>query len=87
MEDFEVLQVLGHGSFGDVVKVRDLETGTEYAMKAMQKSLITRLGKQKYVMEERNILMACDHPNIVHLYYTFRSELCLRLFSFTQHFT
>lgn len=77
-EDFIFGDTLGHGSFGDVVKGIDKETGKEYAIKIMDKMLMVRQGKKKYVITERDILSKCNHPNIVKLSYTFQSETSLR---------
>jgi len=76
-EDFTFGETLGHGSFGDVIKAVDKETGQEFAIKVIEKALVIKLNKQKYVVTERDILSACNHPNIVRLYYTFRSETSL----------
>jgi len=76
-EDFIFGETLGHGSFGDVIKAVDKETGQEFAIKVIEKALVVKLNKQKYVVTERDILSACNHPNIVRLYYTFRSETSL----------
>ena len=84
-EDFVFGDTLGHGSFGDVVKAVDKETGTEYAIKIIEKQLVVKLNKQKYVVTERDILSACNHPNIVRLFYTFRSETSLRLLLLFAH--
>lgn len=81
-EDFVFGETLGHGSLGAVVRATDKETGTEYAIKIIDKALVVRYNKQKYVVTERDILSACNHPNIVKLYYTFRSTTSLRLFFF-----
>ena len=84
-EDFIFGETLGHGSFGDEVKAQDKESGQEYAIKIIEKALVVHLNKQKYVVTERDILSACNHPNIVRLYYTFRSETSLRLSHFFPH--
>lgn len=77
-DDFIFGDTLGHGSFGDVVKGIDKETGKEYAIKIMEKELAKRQGKAKYVITERDIMSKCNHPNIVKLSYTFRSNTSLR---------
>eukprot|EP01105_Mastigella_eilhardi_P002289 TRINITY_DN1279_c0_g1_i2.p1 TRINITY_DN1279_c0_g1~~TRINITY_DN1279_c0_g1_i2.p1 ORF type:complete len:362 (+),score=80.51 TRINITY_DN1279_c0_g1_i2:35-1087(+) len=77
LEDFELGRVLGQGSFGAVVQAIDKETRKEVAMKIMEKNHILRQNKQKYVITERDILTLLDHPNIIKLYCTFRSESSL----------
>jgi len=76
-DDFIFGETLGKGSFGDVIKAVDKETKQEFAIKVIEKALVVKLNKQKYVVTERDILSACNHPNIVKLYYTFRSETSL----------
>lgn len=85
-EDFVFGETLGHGSFGAVVRATDKETGTEYAIKIIEKALVVRYNKAKYVVTERDILSHCNHPNIVKLFYTFRSATSLRL-SLLHHST
>ena len=38
--DFEVIELIGEGSFGRVFKVKKRDTGKTYAMKSMKKSLL-----------------------------------------------
>jgi len=38
--DFEVIELIGEGSFGRVFKVKKRDTGRIYAMKSMKKSLL-----------------------------------------------
>ena len=38
--DFEVIELIGEGSFGRVFRVRKRDTGKYYAMKSMKKSLL-----------------------------------------------
>jgi serine/threonine protein kinase len=38
--DFEVIELIGEGSFGKVFRVKKLDTGKKYAMKSMKKSLL-----------------------------------------------
>jgi len=55
----------------------DKESGEEFAIKILEKKHIVKENKQKYVKTERDILSQCNHPNIVKLFYTFRSETSL----------
>jgi serine/threonine protein kinase len=38
--DFEVIELIGEGSFGKVFRVKKRDTGKKYAMKSMKKSLL-----------------------------------------------
>ncbi|PAA47086.1 hypothetical protein BOX15_Mlig007654g1 [Macrostomum lignano] len=74
--DFELLKVLGQGSFGRVFLVRKLtghDAGTLYAMKVLRKATLKIRDRVRTKME-RNILADVDHPFIVKLHYAFQTE-------------
>ncbi|PAA49577.1 hypothetical protein BOX15_Mlig007654g2 [Macrostomum lignano] len=74
--DFELLKVLGQGSFGKVFLVRKLtghDAGTLYAMKVLRKATLKIRDRVRTKME-RNILADVDHPFIVKLHYAFQTE-------------
>ncbi|KAI6651853.1 Membrane-associated tyrosine- and threonine-specific cdc2-inhibitory kinase-like [Oopsacas minuta] len=60
-------EMLGRGSFGDVYKVKDNNTGIYYAMKIIKKSGRTLYSNQEY-NEVRNIRVLGDHYNLVKLH-------------------
>ncbi|XP_065225876.1 ribosomal protein S6 kinase 2 beta isoform X3 [Planococcus citri] len=73
---FELLKVLGQGSFGKVFLVRKvvgLDTGTLYAMKVLKKATLKVRDRMRTKME-RNILVDVRHPFIVRLHYAFQTE-------------
>ncbi|KAF2074147.1 hypothetical protein CYY_004550 [Polysphondylium violaceum] len=72
--DFDFIKTIGKGSFGKVKLVIEKETGKGYAAKILNKKLIIKEKKAKYVNTEKTILDSLDHPNIVKLYYTFQDE-------------
>lgn len=72
LENFEMLDFLGNGSFAKVYQVLEISTSKKYAMKIISKALMMREKKKKYVMVERNVLIALNHPNIISLYITFQ---------------
>eukprot|EP01062_Namystynia_karyoxenos_P022615 TRINITY_DN18686_c0_g1_i1.p1 TRINITY_DN18686_c0_g1~~TRINITY_DN18686_c0_g1_i1.p1 ORF type:complete len:527 (+),score=218.75 TRINITY_DN18686_c0_g1_i1:118-1581(+) len=78
IEDFELLSMLGKGSYGKVIKVKKKEDGQLYALKIMRKDAIT---KPREVMSERAVLQQVDHPFVVRLINAFQtpSKLCLVL--------
>ena len=84
-EDLESFQTLGVGTFGRVRLVRHRETKTPYALKMLQKAQVVANEQQQNVMNERNIMMALDHPFILKLETTFKDRDCLyMLLEFVQ---
>ncbi|XP_058796688.1 ribosomal protein S6 kinase 2 beta isoform X2 [Phymastichus coffea] len=73
---FELLKVLGQGSFGKVFLVRKTvgkDKGTLYAMKVLKKATLKVRDRVRTKME-RNILVDVEHPFIVRLHYAFQTE-------------
>lgn len=73
---FELLKVLGQGSFGKVFLVRKtkgIDAGTMYAMKVLKKATLKVRDRVRTKME-RDILAEVDHPFIVRLHYAFQTE-------------
>ncbi|CAH1102573.1 unnamed protein product [Psylliodes chrysocephalus] len=73
---FELLKVLGEGSFGKVFlarKVVGADAGTLYAMKVLKKATLRVRDRHRTKME-RNILVDVEHPFIVKLHYAFQTE-------------
>lgn len=56
MDDFEVIQTLGHGGFGVVRLVRQKSTGDIYAMKSLRKRDMLRRKQEAHVRAERDLL-------------------------------
>ncbi|OMJ68879.1 hypothetical protein SteCoe_33533 [Stentor coeruleus] len=71
--DFEILQVLGKGSFGEVFLVQKRDQKTLYAMKVLRKDKIMGQNLIKYAKTERNVLSYVKHPFIVGLNYSFQT--------------
>ncbi|XP_043928210.1 ribosomal protein S6 kinase alpha-3 [Protopterus annectens] len=73
---FELLKVLGQGSFGKVFLVRKisgLDAGQLYAMKVLKKATLKVRDRVRTKME-RDILVEVNHPFIVKLHYAFQTE-------------
>jgi hypothetical protein len=70
LQDYDVLALLGKGSYGKVIKVKAKSDGKFYAMKIMRKEAIT---KPKEVMSERSVLQCIDHPYVVRLENAFQT--------------
>ncbi|XP_069841743.1 ribosomal protein S6 kinase alpha-6 isoform X3 [Dendropsophus ebraccatus] len=73
---FELLKVLGQGSFGKVFLVRKTvgpDAGQLYAMKVLKKASLKVRDRVRTKME-RDILVEVNHPFIVKLHYAFQTE-------------
>jgi len=71
--DYKWGKTLGEGAYGDVILATEIATGTQFAIKKMLRAhLEAKESTRKIVMNERNVLSLCDHPNIVHLHKAFR---------------
>ncbi|KAF2070362.1 hypothetical protein CYY_008318 [Polysphondylium violaceum] len=77
IDDFFIGRVLGEGSYGAVVMGTDKDTNVQYAIKILEKKHIIKENKIKYVQIEKEIFCKSNHPNIVKLFFTFRSDSCL----------
>ncbi len=65
VDDFELLKVLGKGSFGKVFLVRLLLTGQVYAMKVLKKSEVVRRRQVEHTKAERRIMVCCEYFVVV----------------------
>eukprot|EP00164_Ancoracysta_twista_P004427 GFYU01005975.1.p1 GENE.GFYU01005975.1~~GFYU01005975.1.p1 ORF type:complete len:352 (+),score=116.26 GFYU01005975.1:202-1257(+) len=74
INDFDLLKVVGKGSFGKVMQVRMKDSGQIYAMKVLRKDAIIARNQVEHTKAERNILEAIQHPFIVNLHYAFQTE-------------
>lgn len=74
VEDFELIKVIGKGSFGKVTLVRKKNDGKLYAMKVLSKPNIVRRKQVEHTRTERRVLGTINHPNIVKLHYAFQTK-------------
>lgn len=72
--DFEVLGLLGEGSFGEVYLVREQRSGQKYALKGMKKGRVLAQKMTKYAVTERNVLCRVQSPFIVGLHSAFQNS-------------
>lgn len=73
-EDFEILNVVGEGAFGQVMKVRERKTDSIYALKA-----VSMLDFDGDVRSEERILSQLHHPFIVDFKCSFEDKGCFYL--------
>lgn len=76
MDDFQLLKVIGRGSFGKVMMVRKIKgdhKGRIFAMKILKKEAIVKRNQVEHTKSERKILEEINHPFLMRLYYAFQS--------------
>jgi serine/threonine protein kinase len=81
-EDFQILKLIGKGTFGQVYQVRKKDTKRIYAMKVLQKKVIVQKKEVAHTVGERNILVRtamADSPFIVGLKFSFQTPTDLYL--------
>ncbi|KAJ3411148.1 hypothetical protein HDV05_002662 [Chytridiales sp. JEL 0842] len=71
--DFELLKVVGKGSFGKVLQVRKKDTGRIYAMKVLVKKDIVERQEVAHTLSERNVLIQASSPFLVGLKFSFQT--------------
>ncbi|KAF2070941.1 hypothetical protein CYY_007747 [Polysphondylium violaceum] len=74
IDDFELLKVLGVGSFGRVFLVRRKDTKNLYAMKVLNKKDMLKKKQIAHTNTEKMVLSTMDHPFIVRLHFAFQNE-------------
>ena len=73
IEDFELLKVVGKGSFGKVMQVTKQDTGRIYALKTIRKAHIISRSEVAHTLAERSVLAQINNPFIVPLKFSFQS--------------
>ncbi|KAG5354695.1 Serine/threonine-protein kinase SCH9 [Yarrowia sp. B02] len=76
-EDFEILRLIGKGTFGQVYQVRKKDTKRIYAMKVLSKKVVVQKKEIAHTIGERDILVrtsTTQSPFIVGLKFSFQTE-------------
>lgn len=73
IDQFELLKVIGKGSFGKVFQVRKKDTKRIYALKTIQKAKIISRSEVTHTLAERSVLSQINNPFIVPLKFSFQS--------------
>lgn len=75
VEDFDIIAVLGRGTYGKVQLVRLKSNSQLYAMKTMSKRRLAENDQVEQTITERNILTQMIHPFLVSAHYSFQNEV------------
>jgi len=74
VDDFDLLKVIGKGSFGKVFLVRKKGAKEIFAMKQLHKGTIISNNEVEHTRAEKNILTKLQHPYLITLKYSFQSD-------------
>lgn len=85
VDDFDLLKVIGKGSFGKVMQVRKKDNQKIYAMKVLKKEQLIARKQVAHTKTERKVLEEIQSPFIVSLKYAFQTEN--KLYMILDYFT
>ena len=74
LSSFELIRPIGSGGFSQVLLGRSKIDNCFYALKLIEKDMVSRNSKENLVMNELNVMAGCNHPFVVDLKYAFESE-------------
>jgi serine/threonine protein kinase len=74
IDEFELLDVLGRGTFGTVQLARHLDTGATVAVKVLARRLVHEMQQEKNIMREQSVHLGLTHPFIARLYASFQDN-------------
>ena len=57
IEEFEIIDTLGHGNFGQVRLVKHIDSNLYFALKTIKKEEITKPKQIEHIKRERDILL------------------------------
>ena len=74
MDDFDKLQLIGRGAFGEVWLVRRRDTDAVMALKRISKAHLIEKNQVESILTEREVLRGIQSPWIVHLFTSFHDN-------------
>ena len=74
LNDFQIIKVLGRGTFGKVCLVQYTPTKEYYAMKSLKKDVLLDMDQVQSTILEKKILQSLEHPFLVGMVFCFQTE-------------
>lgn len=73
LDDFQMLKVLGKGTFGKVMLGKEIKTGNVYAIKLLRKDVVLAKDEVEHTLTENRVLQNAKHPFLTELIYSFQT--------------
>ncbi|GMF27485.1 unnamed protein product [Phytophthora fragariaefolia] len=77
--DFDVIRVLGVGTYGVVKLAKHTPSGTSVALKVLSKEHVVTTRQERHILRERAVHLQLQHPLVATLHGTFQDDDCLYL--------
>lgn len=74
LSTFEVIKVIGKGTYATVTQVRKKDTGIIYAMKSTNKESFVQNGLISHLLTEKEILSSVNSPFIAKMHWSFQTS-------------
>lgn len=74
LSDFEMIKVIGRGTFGKVILVKSKIDGSLIALKCLKKGHIVKTGNLENIKNEKTIIEKLENPFIIKLKFTFQNK-------------
>ena len=74
LQDFNVRSQIGQGAYGQIYQAVEFDSGTVYALKALNRKLLVKMKKQSLPVIEKTALVKCAGPFTVRLFGTFKDD-------------
>lgn len=73
LDDFQMLKVLGKGTFGKVMLGKEIKSGNVYAIKLLRKDVVLAKDEVEHTLTENRVLKTAKHPFLTELIYSFQT--------------
>ena len=80
-DDFEILKLLGTGSFGKVYLTRSKWSNELFAMKVLTKQFLKQKHQEEHTKTERDLMVSINCPFILNIRYAFQDQTQLYIIS------
>lgn len=74
LDDFQIIKVIGRGSYGKVCLVQYKKTGEYFAMKSLKKDVLLDEDQVESTLLEKKILQSLNYPFLVGMLWCFQTE-------------